>query len=158
MPTSLTTEQLTLDRLRFEISEYFSPAVMDQMRVETWREEMMQRMAYRLSAEILAEKLAEKEVEVLFKKQIHYQFPGTVWQHILDAKNDALIWGWLRWVPRRLALALIGNVRMTTRWREVSERRKVVTEQFALFPQHAIKTPPDLRGPVAVRYERSTVL
>lgn len=150
-------ETLTLERMPFQITEYFSPEVLATMKLDAWQDMVLQRMAYKLTGEILAEKLIEERIPVQFKKDVFFPFPLNWWQHLKDAKNDALIFGWLRWVPRRIALHLIGNVKMKTRIRTVSQRKYVTATQLALFPQHKIMTPPDLRGPVAVRYEQWSV-
>jgi hypothetical protein len=46
-------------------------------------------------------------------------------------------------------------VRQTTIRKDVGETKRIKLEQFALFPEHNIVTPPDLRGPRVVRYERA---
>lgn len=146
-------ETVNLIPMPFEIREFFSPAVMQKMRFESYQEQMLDRMVMRLSGEILAEKIAEANIPVQFTKDVHFSYPKNWWNHLKDQWNDWFIPRRPRWMPISIGLMFVRPVKMKTVVKTVSERKMVKTQQFALFPMHNIVTPENLRGPVVVRRE-----
>lgn len=140
-------DSVLLEKIAVEAATIVPRSARLGMDPELLAEETVNGLVVRLRTHVLGEHLADKVVPVEFQRDVDFYFPATPWQHLKQRMP-----GWLlRWGPWR------SEVRLERHTTYVFHRREVHLQQFALFPESPIRTPPDKRGPIEVRYERAWI-
>jgi hypothetical protein len=144
---NLSTEEMTLHRLKVALTEVVSAEFMESCVLDSWQDALCDQFYFHLQGYVYAEKLAEETLPVHFEREVYFAYPSSPWQ-FFKKRHPRLFPRWFRWR---------WPVQTKTETRVVKETRRVKTAQFAAFPMSTIRTPEKLRGDKIVRWEMADV-
>lgn len=134
--TGQTTEVM-LQRLKVATQQTISPSVAQSMKLDTWRDELLDALVYQLRAYVLAQHLdkhTEQRTEV-----VEFEVPDGWRQQWKQDHHDAAGWV-IRWLARRRPVrtrTLSRRVTLSATW-----------DQYAAFPEATIIVDDSLGAPV----------